>query len=101
MASLAFDTLQYARKLKAAGVPQAQAEAQAEAMGEAFGFYVDNLVTRDYMRDYIDARFAEQDARIDRRFAEVSGELKLLKWMLALVVVSTVVPALNSLFSWI
>jgi hypothetical protein len=43
MASLAFDTLQYARKLKAAGDPQAQ----TEAMGEAFGFYVDNLVTRE------------------------------------------------------
>ena len=96
MASMAFDTLQYARKLTAAGVPQAQAEAQAAAMGEAFGFYVDNLVTRDYL----DARLAEQDARIDQRFAEVRGELKLLKWMLALVVASTVIPALNSLFGW-
>jgi hypothetical protein len=31
---LAFDTLQYANKLKAAGVPESQAEVQAQAMAE-------------------------------------------------------------------
>ncbi|MEQ8802264.1 hypothetical protein [Haliea sp.] len=77
MATLAFDTLQYARRLKSAGVPEQQAEVQAELMAEAFGFYADNLVTRDYLDARLDAlesrisqRFAEQDARIDERFAE-------------------------------
>ena len=77
VATLAFDKLQYARRLKSAGVPEQQAEVQAELMAEAFGFYADNLVTRDYLDARLDAlesrisqRFAEQDARIDERFAE-------------------------------
>ena len=77
LATLAFDTLQYARRLKSAGVPEQQAEVQAELMAEAFGFYANNLVTRDYLDARLDAlesrisqRFAEQDARIDERFAE-------------------------------
>tara|TARA_R110002110_G_scaffold96839_2_gene249080 strand:- start:11634 stop:12014 length:381 start_codon:yes stop_codon:yes gene_type:complete len=74
---LAFDTLQYARRLKSAGVPEQQAEVQAELMAEAFGFYADNLVTRDYLDARLDAlesrisqRFAEQDARWEQRFSE-------------------------------
>ena len=51
MSSLAFDSLKFARRLKEAGVPEQQAEAQAEVMAETFGFYVDNLVTRDYLDD--------------------------------------------------
>lgn len=65
MSALAFDSLKFARRLKEAGVPEQQAEAQAEVMAETFGFYVDNLVTKDYL----DARFAEQDGKIDKRFA--------------------------------
>lgn len=34
MSTLAFDTLAYAKKLKAAGVPEQQAEVQAEAFAE-------------------------------------------------------------------
>ena len=66
MSSLAFDSLRFARRLKDAGVPDNQAEAQAELMAETFGFYVDDLVTRDYL----DARLAEQDAVIEKRFTE-------------------------------
>ena len=70
MSSLAFDSLKFARRLKQAGVPDAQAEAQAEVMAETFGFYVDNLVTRDYLDARLDARFAEQDGKFSSRFAE-------------------------------
>lgn len=35
MASITFDTLKYADRLKEAGVPPAQAEAEARAMAEA------------------------------------------------------------------
>lgn len=67
MATLAFDSLRYARRLKEVGVPQEQAEVQAELMADTFGFYVENLVTKEYL----ESRFAEQDARIDSRFAEM------------------------------
>ena len=102
MAAIAFDTLKFARKLKAAGVPDQQAEAQAEVMAEAFLFNVDALVTKGYL----DARLAEQDARMDvrfaeqdTRFAEMDGKLRLMMWMLAVVMASTVIPAVHELLS--
>ena len=117
MAAVAFDTLKYARRLMAAGEPEKQAETQAELMAEAFVYNMDALVTKDYL----DARFAEQEARIDARFAqqearfdarfsqqearfdvsfsEIKGQFKLVYWMLAVVIASTVIPQLNALFA--
>jgi hypothetical protein len=129
MAAVAFDTLKCARRLKAAGYTDKQAEVQAEIMAEAFVFNMDALVTKDYL----DVRFAEQEARIDNRFAEqdvrfdarfvafetksdarfsaldlkfteqmgaLRGEMGLHRWILAAIAASTVLPALNSLFNW-
>ena len=120
------------------GVPEAQAEAQAELMAEAFVFNMDALVTRDYLDQCLDARFAAQEKRLDERFArwekqinarfdkqdarfdkqdarfdkqdarlanhdlqfaEIRGELKLHRWMLAIIAASTVIPALQKLFA--
>jgi len=128
MAAIAFDTLKFARRLKEVGVPEAQAEAQAELMAEAFVFNMDALVTKDYLEQCLDARFAVQDTRIEQRFAAqdarieqrfaaqdarieqrfnhidvalvgISGELKLLRWMLALIVITTVIPVLQGWFT--
>ena len=113
MAAIAFDTLKFARRLKDVGVPEAQAEAQAELMAEAFVFNMDALVTKDYLEQCLDARFAAQDARLDKKFAaqdarladhdlqfvELRGELKLHRWMLALILVTSVVPYLQKFFA--
>jgi hypothetical protein len=152
MAAIALDTLQFARRLIAAGVPEKQAETQAELMAEAFVYNMDSLVTKDYLdarfsvqgaeidtrfgaqgagidarftaQDArIDARFTAQDARIDARFsklegglqerftaidqrfasidvqfAEIKGEFRLVYWMLAIIIASTVTPYLQKLF---
>lgn len=66
MATLAFDSLRYARRLREAGVPEPQADAQAELMAEAFGFYADNIVTRDYLDAVLRAGFGEQAQRFER-----------------------------------
>jgi len=71
MATLAFDSLRFARRLREAGVPEPQADAQAELMAEAFGFYADNILTRDHFEAVLDARFAQQDAKFDKRFADI------------------------------
>ena len=71
MATLAFDSLKYARRLKDAGVPESQAEVQAELMAEAFGFYADNIVTKEYLDIALRAAFAEQDAKFEKRFAAI------------------------------
>ncbi len=115
MAAVAFDTLKFARRLMAAGVPEQQAEAQAELMAEAFVFNMDSLVTKDYL----DARIAAQDARFDAKisariasldnrianletrvdvgFAELEGKFRLIYWMLGICVASTTIPLLHSL----
>jgi hypothetical protein len=48
MTTTVFDTLSYAKRLKAAGFSEAQAEAQAEALAEAVG---GTLVTRHDLSD--------------------------------------------------
>lgn len=123
MAAIAFDTLKAARRLKEVGVPEAQAETQAELMAEAFVYNMDSLVTNDYLDARLDARFSAQDARIDARFskleaglqerftaidqrfasidvqfAEIKGEFRLVYWMLAIIIASTVTPYLQKLF---
>ena len=117
MAAIAFDTLKYARKLKEAGVPEQQAEAQAEGMAEAFLINTEALLTKDYLDARLDASFTAQDARIDRsfatqdaridrgfanvdgRFERIDGQFNLAYWMLALIMGSTVIPALHRLLT--
>ena len=98
MAAIAFDTLKFARRLKEVGVPEAQAEAQAELMAEAFLFNMDSLVTKDYLEECLDARFAAQDLRLEKRFSAIEADLKLQRWILAAIAASTVIPAFIQLF---
>ena len=71
MAISTFDTLKFVRRLTAAGVPAQQAEVQAEVLTEAFNVNLDALVTKDFLA----ARFAEQNASINTRFAEHSASI--------------------------
>ena len=66
MAITTFDTHKFVRRLEAAGMKLELAEVQAEVLTEAFNVNLESLVTKDFL----DARFAEQGARIDIRFAE-------------------------------
>lgn len=97
MSAVQFDTLRYARRLKDVGVAEDQAEVQAELMAEAFGFYVDNIVTRDYLDATLDARFAQQDVRINARFAQVEGTLRLHSALLAIIAAAVLIPQLSTL----
>ncbi len=54
----------------------------------------------------VDKRFAEQDARIDARFSTIdlkfegiNGQFRLVFWMLAVSIASTVIPAIQQLYS--
>ncbi|MCR9184239.1 MAG: hemolysin XhlA family protein [Halieaceae bacterium] len=123
MATLAFDSLRYARRLREAGVPEPQADAQAELMAEAFGFYADNIVTRDYLDAVLRAGFGEQtqrferietrldtsDTRLDRleirldklearlgKLEPLRAQATLHSFMLGLIVVVQVVPQLQA-----
>ena len=82
MAAVNFDTLKYVQQLTDAGVARSVAEIHAMTMEQAMGFYVNNLVTKDYLDARFDAfdakfekRFGEQDMKFEKRFAE--QDLKL------------------------
>ena len=112
---MAFDTLDYARKLEAAGVPAAQAEVQARALNEALlgsvatkadianlEADIANLELRmdarfeqvDARFEQVDARFVDLESRLSTRMETVKAELKLdlggriqtLSWMLGVLV---------------
>ena len=110
MTTMAFDTLRYARRLKEVGVPEPQAEVQAELMAEAFGFYADNLLTKDHFTEVLNARFAEQDARMEASFIEQDAKFEarfarqdrvqfIHTWMLGLIIVVLVAPQLQAWFA--
>lgn len=58
MTAITFDTLKYANKLKAAGVPPQQAEAEAEALSEVFEANLNELVTKETLQQEL--RLLEQ-----------------------------------------
>lgn len=67
MASLTFDTLKFAEKLIAAGVPDAQAKAEASALSEVLELNLKDVVTKEYL----DCKLAAQKA-------------DLIKWVVGL-----------------
>ncbi|WP_295580703.1 DUF1640 domain-containing protein [uncultured Lamprocystis sp.] len=78
MSAVTFDTLRFAKKLEAAGLPTPQAEAIADAFREATS---EELVTRDYL----DARLAATQA-------------DLVKWMAGLLIAqAALIAALTKL----
>ncbi len=80
MASITFDTLKFVEKLKAAGVPEAQAKAEAEALVVAFSEAMDSqLATKSDIN------------RVER-------ELLVLKWMMGLVLGGIVALILKAFF---
>jgi len=86
MAITTFDTLKFVRRLEEAGVPVRQAEIQAEVLTEAFNVNLDALVTKDYLA----ARFAVQDAKINANF-------RIQLWMIGIVQAFVIMPYLERL----
>lgn len=67
MTAIVFDTLKYADRLEAAGVPREQAKAEAEALADVLG--TAEVVTR-------------KDLQIE--LAPLRSEMILIKWMVGL-----------------
>jgi ElaB/YqjD/DUF883 family membrane-anchored ribosome-binding protein len=91
MNAAVIDTLDYANRLKAAGVPSGQAEAEAQALSAAFeaqsrqlqesidarfkqsGTLADNALGRLELK--IDMRFADVQKQMDARFTDVQKQM--------------------------
>jgi hypothetical protein len=114
MTAIPFNTLRFANRLKAAGVPDKQAEAEAEAIAEVFETGTLDLATKSDLREYEsvmrndlekletglrgDMEKLETGLRNDMekletglrhemsiKFAKVDGKIALLQWMLGFV----------------
>ena len=68
MSASAFDTLAYTKRLRAAGVPEAQAEAQAEALAAAI---TSELVTKHDLSEAV---------------LKLEGKMNVMQWMLGFIV---------------
>ena len=80
MTTITFDALKFVKKLRSAGVPEAQAKAEAEALASAFSEAMDSqLATRSDIN------------RLER-------ELLVLKWMVGLVLGGIVTLILKAFF---
>lgn len=90
MTTITFDTLEFAEELKAAGIPDEQAKAQARALSKA-------LESKGLATQY-DVELVRRDMATKDDIAKLDKELAIIEWMLALVIVVTVIPALKSLF---
>lgn len=71
MATSTFDTLKYANTLKAAGVPDKQAEAQASVLGEALTVNFKDLA----LKDDLTATVAESEGRLNVTIRETEQRL--------------------------
>ena len=79
-------------------------------MAETFGFYVDNLVTKDYLDARLDtllarqeakieARFAQQDLCIEQRLSGIDVKLNVMAAILAVIAASVVPLAISTLLA--
>jgi hypothetical protein len=80
MTAVTFDTLKFAKKLEAAGLPPAQAEAIADAFREATS---EELVTRDYL----DARLEGIKGSIEAAKGDI------IKWVAGLLIAQAALVA--------
>ena len=90
MLSQSFDTHNEIKQLIANGIPEAQAEAITGTIKRAQDTHLEELATK---KDVLEVK-----SELRNEITEVKGELKLIKWMLALIVLVNVLPTLKSLF---
>ena len=89
MSSVTFDTLKFAKRLEAAGIPAPQAEAEAQALQDALS--ESELATK---QDVSELRHELSETR-----TELNGKLALLQWMLAAVLALAIANLQSSIFS--
>ena len=108
MAVVAFDPLEYAQQLEAAGMPRAQAEVVAKGLTTMFIHNFDALVTKDYLdtrflefESRMDLRFAEMESRMDSRFASMETRFARVNVMLGVILAALAIPVLQTVLVWL
>lgn len=96
MATITFDTLKFVEKLKAGGVPEAQAKVEAEALAEVFADAMENQLASKTDIVRLENILQNHTARLENRLETI--ELRLtLKMGGMLVIAVGVIAALARL----
>ncbi len=100
--TIAFDTLDYARKLESAGVPIAQAEQQSKLLANAFEKSVASQIDLTALEQNITAKIEKLEVELKNDLALLSqklgSEMTLVKWMFG-AVLTILVPVGLKLFT--
>ena len=81
MTATAFDTLSYARRLKEAGVDEAQAEVHAEAVRDAV---TEGVATKADLKSAV-ADLKAEIAPLKAEIVSLKADLRAVRWMLGLI----------------
>ena len=106
MAISTFDTHKFVRRLEEAGMPLKLAEIQAEVLNEAINVNLESLVTKDFLaarfaeqKAYIDTRFAEVDTRFAQMDAKIDSHFRFFVWSQAIITTAVLLPYLERLLA--
>ncbi|MBT3309813.1 MAG: hypothetical protein HN382_09865 [Gammaproteobacteria bacterium] len=88
MTAITFDTLKFSKRLIEAGAAPELADALAEAQ-------------KDSLADLLETQLATRAdiSRLELRLERIEGEIKLNRWMLAVVMAAVVLPILKDFLS--
>lgn len=81
-----FDTLDYAKQLAKAGVPEAQAEQQSKLLADVLGKSVAFPGDLTNLERNIIAKIEFAELKIEGRISTLVGEVSLTKWMLGTLI---------------
>ena len=112
MSAVAFDPLEYAEQLEAAGLSRAQAPVVAKGLTTMFIHNFDELVTKDYLdtrfsdfESRMDLRFAESESRTNSRFAELEAKMDVgfarVNVIQGILLVAVAIPTLQTILHWV
>ena len=74
MATIAFDTLKYSKRLKDVGVPEKQAEAEAEALAEVLEVNLKDLATKEDLKA-LEERLSHKISSVDNKITVIEERL--------------------------
>lgn len=86
--AVVFDTLKFANKLKAAGVPDKQAEAEAEALADVLEINLKDLPTKQDLR--------ELELRLEIRLTRLEADMVWIKRLAWAILGAAVMQLLKS-----
>ena len=89
MATITFDTLKFANKLKSAGVAPEHAEAEAEALADIFEINLKEVATKEDIKLLKDD-IKHLEERIDGKFIQLEQRMTIKLGALMVIAVSAV-----------